>query len=1507
MASPVDFSFRGVASYLPLATAAAALLLFAAPPAAAQPYLYFTNFSDGTIERTDLDGSNRVVLVPNGPSGAQFPFDIVVDPGFGSGGAMFWTENECPRDPNCWKQSMHRAIKRARLDGSDVTTLFDSRSLGMPRGIAIDTREKRLYWIDGNVWTCKDNNVVAGACFGGGIRLTSVIQKSSYIGLKRSTVLNIPLPEHVNARDGGGTCDVIASCFEDAYGPFATYLTLNRARDRLFWSVAEPLGKDVGTFRTVPEAVQSATLDGADVQTVLNRDGGTTHPTVQPWGIAFDPQQIVVDDYIYLAHDVVRDLAQQVLEFTEDGATTRNVLTIGANLMRAIAVDGKTGTVYYTKQSGSNGIWMTPLSGTGPAQQILAHDAIFGLAVMRPECNDQIDNDLDGGFDLTDVGCTGNTLPEVQADLSERDATLVCDDGLDNDGDELIDLDDPGCLGNPVGASEDNPMCNDGLDNDLDGLVDYPDDPGCSSLQDFAEEGFPLARLPVSDDQNDDEFGTSIDVSGDVAIVGATGVDVGGTSDIGAVYLYRRSALGEWTEEQKIEGPPGSESFGTAVAISGDVAVVGAPSGLLGGANVYRYDGSSWAFEQTLTAGGAGFLDGYGAAVAVSGDVAVVGAPLASVGANASQGTAYVFRYDGAGWALEQQLEAADSDAADLFGAAVSVSGDVVAVGAEFASVRLPPLITGLDTSDVGQSILSGHAYVFRYDGTQWNEESVPLGSEAQVLDRAGASVDVWGNRLVVGAPWFDGAFGSHPDAGGAIVYEYADGSWAETALLQALDRREDDHLGESVAVQGDTIVVGASGKQIGGYGDAGVAYVFRQDPGGQWSQLRRLSNSDGTAVDALGSAVGVWEEAVLAGAPLALGATARGHAYPASVPRRQEIAFAPSSARAGDSIAFARGFGMVGLPEGTLSTPSQGTAKVYLQGDLGAFTWQQVAELEASDAMTGDRFGASVAVATTHLVAGAPGVDTDRGATYTFEALPSSQLLEQKLQASDGVVGDLFGAAVGVSPTRLLVGAPARQVGANSAQGSVYEYTFSGLTWTEQPARLTASDGGADDQFGSAIAMDGDMAAVGLCSPTGVGAVYLFEHDGVSWIEAQKLQGAVGGFPGDGFGCSLGLSGDSLIVGAPVEEAAYVYAFDGSTWNEQQVLFNPESGSAFGSAVDIEGASALVGAAGALPSAAYLFRFDGSTWNASQRLVAEEGVGPELGRAVSLFDDWAMVGAPEDGPTSLGAAYAFHVPRRIDVGPGLADSLFEGVSGLFGMDFVFPRVLDPGILAMQSQRSLLDSSSTLFPDAKLFGTELASDVMQIWDVKFTGILEDDAELSVHYDDSLLRIPEEDLVLCRAERAPCVPLPVVARDTVGNVLTVRVSDPASVFLLLSGPPVTVDRWLIQGTASGGTIEFTVGLFRLSLTTVAGDSAEQVAQQLASLLSANGIPASADGPNLQVDGAVLTSFDILDPGLSVQETFLAVPTLRSSALAMLALLVAGVSFVLLRRRARVEAA
>ncbi|HUU97589.1 MAG TPA: FG-GAP repeat protein [Phycisphaerae bacterium] len=369
-----------------------------------------------------------------------------------------------------------------------------------------------------------------------------------------------------------------------------------------------------------------------------------------------------------------------------------------------------------------------------------------------------------------------------------------------------------------------------------------------------------LAKLTASDAAAYDAYGHCVSISGDVAVVGAW-EDIHAGVSSGSAYVYRLNGA-DWVEEVKLVATDAAtnDEFGVSVAVSGDVAVIGAHLDDDGGpdsgsAYVYSFDGTEWIEQAKLTASDATPYDNFGWSVSISGDAVVVGANL-NDDAGPNSGSAYVFKRPPGGWVdmtETAKLTAGDATENDEFGRCVAISGDVVAIGAHY------------DSDDAFQS---GSAYVFVKPPSGWEsmtaETAKLTASDPSDLDRLGLAVAIDGDVVVAGA-WADDDGGSA--SGSAYVYNQPLDGWAdmtETAKLAASDAAAGDHFGWSVSINGDVAMIGAPAHLWDGSG-FGSAYAYRFD-GTDWIEEAKLTASDGAEDDEFGYSVSISGDAAVIG-----------------------------------------------------------------------------------------------------------------------------------------------------------------------------------------------------------------------------------------------------------------------------------------------------------------------------------------------------------------------------------------------------------------------------------------------------------------------------------------------------------------------------------------------------------------------------------------------------------------------------------------------------------------
>ena len=370
------------------------------------------------------------------------------------------------------------------------------------------------------------------------------------------------------------------------------------------------------------------------------------------------------------------------------------------------------------------------------------------------------------------------------------------------------------------------------------------------------------------------QFGSSVAISGDRALIGAPDVDDPETNS-GAAYLYERDGAGTWVEVAKLSpsAPRNFIEFGHSVALSGNRAVVSAlrdsisdagtsvgPVTFVGAVYVFeRNAAGTWVDVARLTPsdGSSAFL--FGSSVSLSGDRVLVGANEDGH-AGPSSGSAYVYERNASGiWSEAAKLTASDAAARDFFGNSVSLSGNLALIGAYREN--------GGDLSD------SGSAYMFERDALGiWAEVAKITAPDARANDFFGDSVSLSDERALIGAS-FDWDSSTRSNAGSAYVFERSGPqTWVETAKLTASDAMRADFFGTSVSLSGDRALIGARlAENIAQNLDrenAGSAYLFELDATGAWVEAVKYTASDALPSDRLGTSVSVSGDTVLLGAP---------------------------------------------------------------------------------------------------------------------------------------------------------------------------------------------------------------------------------------------------------------------------------------------------------------------------------------------------------------------------------------------------------------------------------------------------------------------------------------------------------------------------------------------------------------------------------------------------------------------------------------------------------------
>lgn len=424
----------------------------------------------------------------------------------------------------------------------------------------------------------------------------------------------------------------------------------------------------------------------------------------------------------------------------------------------------------------------------------------------------------------------------------------------------------------------------------------------------------------------------------------------------------------------------------------------------------------------------------------------------------------------------QAKLSAGDAQSEDFFGSTLALDGDTVVVGA-----------FGERGGDGDPLYHAGAAYIFeRNHGgpDNWGQVTKLTASDAQFYDEFGMTVAINGDTVAVGAPHENGGPGNPLlDAGAVYIFERNQGgpnNWGEVKILRASAPDEEDDFGFSLALSGDTLMVGTPGEDDGPPTYAvGAVYFFERNQGGpnNWGEVKILRASDADNGDGFGIAV----------------------------------------ALSGDTL-------VVGAPQEDGSLGWAGAAYVFERNQGGANNWGEVTKLVASDAGNNDRLGSAVTIDGDTLVVAAPFEDGGpgdpmfvAGAIYVFERNqggPNNWGEVVKLAASDPAEGDLFGTEVLLRGDTLLAATPSEGGGPEDplpGAGAVYvfERNQGGAGNWGEVVKLMADDAEAGDNFGASLAIhDSGFFLIGALrgnaegppAVTNSGVVYIFNLEGLDY-----------------------------------------------------------------------------------------------------------------------------------------------------------------------------------------------------------------------------------------------------------------------------------------------------------------------------------------------------------------------------------------------------------------------
>lgn len=403
------------------------------------------------------------------------------------------------------------------------------------------------------------------------------------------------------------------------------------------------------------------------------------------------------------------------------------------------------------------------------------------------------------------------------------------------------------------------------------------------------------ARLPAPSFGVDARFGYNVVLYGDTLVVGAhledhtrrvDGVD---RPDAGAVYVYVRDG-GAWTQQARLTASNADEydGFGYAVALHQDTLAVGAiyerssATGVdgdqadngtysAGAVYVFTRTGGTWSQQAYVKASNTGFEDHFGDRIALYGDTLVVGVESedsSGTGVDGDQsddgaedsGAVYVFEREGGAWAQQAYLKSSNSQARDWFGRGVAVFEDTLVVGARGEDSGAP----GIDADQTDESASgSGVVYVFTRAGATWTQQTYVKSPAPAPNDGFGGSVALDGDTLVVGAAYDDG---EATDSGAVFVYERAGRDWTLRARLTSPQPAELQYFGSALSLHEDALAVGVPFDAGNASAASGAVYLFRRCDGA-WSEPVQVTSAVPRANNQFGRSVALHGGTLVVGA----------------------------------------------------------------------------------------------------------------------------------------------------------------------------------------------------------------------------------------------------------------------------------------------------------------------------------------------------------------------------------------------------------------------------------------------------------------------------------------------------------------------------------------------------------------------------------------------------------------------------------------------------------------
>ena len=764
-------------------------------------------------------------------------------------------------------------------------------------------------------------------------------------------------------------------------------------------------------------------------------------------------------------------------------------------------------------------------------------------------------------------------------------------------------------------------------------------------------------KLLASDAHISGYFGKSVSIKGEHAIVGSNE----------AAYIYKLDSK-KWTETIKLSSHDNQMDFGDCVSISDNYAIVGAKNAVF----IFKKEGDNWLQQQKIVKPDESD-NFFGESVSISDNHAIVGAWGDDENGYGS-GAAYIFKRVDDNWELQIKLLASDGSIQDYFGRSVSISGNHAIVGAPHYS-------------EIEYYRGTGAAYIFYQKQDIWTEQVKLIPTDVANDGEFGNSVSLSEGFAVIGA-YRDDANGTN--SGSAYIYKYEGDIWIEQSKLLPSDGTYDDEFGTSVCISGNQVVIGTQWDDENG-SESGAAYIFEKI-GNTWIEQIKILPSDGSGQDNFGGAVSISENYVIVGAQRNNDNGGHsGSSYIFYNPPPILSVFPHSRALLAESNHTTFTILNTGNKERDMNwtattdaswismdhTSGNGDAVIQINFSKNdgeyrnatititsneAKNFSQIFTIEQAHSnyinsnlnvnqmpnfgncgMYG-KFGHSVSISNDYIIVGAK----DLSCAYILKKTATSWRLCEVIRPGNNVPEN-FGCSVSISGDYAIVG----------ARGAAYLYNKRDeYDWVETYKKVFS-----DDKYNASscsVSIFGDYAIIGYVGNDEPGYAYVYKREEGVWFEQSILS------PSDSnnhekFGYSVSISDEYAIIGNITDDtngissgAAYIFKREEINWLEHAILlaYDANENGYFGNSVSISGDYAIIGAYrvrnnNMYSGSAYIFRRDKDYWEIQTKLHDNVfGLTTNFGISVSIFGDNAIVGADLDNENGVGAG-AVHVYQR--------------------------------------------------------------------------------------------------------------------------------------------------------------------------------------------------------------------------------------------------------------------